>query len=386
MDGKQQDYAEPISAHLRQEGYDMVLLIGEQLSEMSRKVLEIRTLHPRLPVLCIVEEQESPLALDALWKDGASAIISPPNADLLQTTIHHFSTANASEGDNSASSLLRLRQALSRLFHLREPGPSALPADRPAALQAYFFGGFSLRYGGKKLPLKLNTRAKSILAYLIFHAPRSIHRDRLVETFWPDTSLESGRNLLHVSLSHIRRWSADYLPNVELIRHHHSCYAINGRLELQTDFGAFQSYFQQALQASPSQRERKVELLTQAYRLYRGHFLEDLYNEPWVSAYRSDLENSYLDVLNYLAEQLMAEGWYDLVGVLARKILEYNAHSEAAHRYLMQTYYQQGLRDKVLTQYQRYRAAIEEIRMKPSAEILALVGLVIDLADKKAAG
>ncbi|UZN02569.1 BTAD domain-containing putative transcriptional regulator [Cellulomonas sp. S1-8] len=82
------------------------------------------------------------------------------------------------------------------------PEPSAL-ADR---LSVRCLGDFRLDVGGQTVTTaSLRPQHAALLRALALHAPAPVHRDRLVEWFWPGRVPERGQHSLQVAVSDVRR-------------------------------------------------------------------------------------------------------------------------------------------------------------------------------------
>jgi len=79
---------------------------------------------------------------------------------------------------------------------------------RPAAttLDVRCLGGFRLDVDGRAVPTSsLRPQHAALLRALALHAPAPVHRDRLVEWFWPGRLPERGQHSLQVAVSDVRR-------------------------------------------------------------------------------------------------------------------------------------------------------------------------------------
>lgn len=254
------------------------------------------------------------------------------------------------------------------------------PTDLPR-LRVQFFGTLNLWLNGRSLTINLTQRERSLLAYFLYHHPQPQHKDRLVQTFWPDNTPESGRNLLHVLLSRLRTWARQEQLHPDFIQLRDHCYQLPSDIEITSDCQQFRSYFQTALGYTGYRNDAAMENLVEALRLYRERFLEDLYGEQWVQVYQAALEENYLQLLNRLSDLLLANGQYDEVVELSNRILRTNAYSEAAHLRLVRAYQAMGYRDKAVQQLRRCQDKLAELRLHPTAEMLALLQVLIGTAD-----
>lgn len=101
-----------------------------------------------------------------------------------------------------------------RLVAWRTAGPGrerpVRPAEvldvAPAVLDVACLGGFHLTVGGMGVPTSvLRPQHAALLRALALSAPEPVHRDRLVEWFWPGRLPERGQHSLQVAVSDVRR-------------------------------------------------------------------------------------------------------------------------------------------------------------------------------------
>ncbi|MBD7918563.1 winged helix-turn-helix domain-containing protein [Cellulomonas sp. Sa3CUA2] len=79
-------------------------------------------------------------------------------------------------------------------------------AVEPAVLDVRCLGAFRLAVGGSVVPTSsLRPQHAALLRTLALSAPAPVHRDRLVEWFWPGRLPERGQHSLQVAVSDVRR-------------------------------------------------------------------------------------------------------------------------------------------------------------------------------------
>ena len=115
-------------------------------------------------------------------------------------------------------------------------------------MEVRFLGKLSIRLNAKDLKKISGKKTNSLLAYLLYHNKRSIHRDKLMEKFWGEVSPSCARNSLNVAIYAIRRYFQKKLPDQEVLIYKNECYYLNPDLDLGTDVERFLIYWQQAKQ------------------------------------------------------------------------------------------------------------------------------------------
>jgi DNA-binding SARP family transcriptional activator len=166
-------------------------------------------------------------------------------------------------------------------------------------------------YLGQEVSHSFAPKIGGLLGYLACFLHRSHPRDVLVELFWPDVELESGRTSLRSALPVLRRRlePPDVPPGSVLVSDRQ-----NVRLSpewVSTDVVEFERDLQGAKRASPGEA---IGLWERAVARYGGELLPGYY-EPWVLAERERLAAAYAGALRQLAAARAQEG--DLPGAMS---------------------------------------------------------------------
>jgi DNA-binding SARP family transcriptional activator len=109
-------------------------------------------------------------------------------------------------GVNGAAEYRALARSTAEETGLAVPGydPSSEPETEPS-LVVRCFGGFSIATEEGTVDLgALKPRARQVLRMLAMNAGRALHREVLIEAFWPDADRDTGTRNLHVAISSIR--------------------------------------------------------------------------------------------------------------------------------------------------------------------------------------
>ncbi|HEX2185373.1 MAG TPA: BTAD domain-containing putative transcriptional regulator, partial [Chloroflexota bacterium] len=152
-------------------------------------------------------------------------------------------------------------------------------------------------------PLLLPRRQARALLYHLAAVPQPVPRDRLCFLLWPDVSDATARRSLTVVLNHIRR----ALPLGDTLTVEGDAVGLD-RLRLWTDVAVLGDVTARAT------RERHLDRLSEATRLYRGPFLDGFTlpeaeeYEAWVEAERQAWERRFLEALAFLAEGYAEQG------------------------------------------------------------------------------
>jgi DNA-binding SARP family transcriptional activator len=102
-------------------------------------------------------------------------------------------------------------------------------------MRVYFLGHFRTLINDQMLDEWPSKKGKSIFAYLSYQYDRPIHRDVLMNTFWPKSIPESARNCLNVDIHSLRKRFQQIDPAREFLVFKDECYSLNPEIEVWTD-------------------------------------------------------------------------------------------------------------------------------------------------------
>jgi DNA-binding SARP family transcriptional activator len=159
-------------------------------------------------------------------------------------------------------------------------------------------GGFSAS-AGTVTEERWGARSRRLVLFLLLN-PARVTRERLIETFWPDSTPVRGDGNLRVALHESRRNLSRLLPSAA-----DPFLAIDGTLELNpvysrvTDLGEYEDALERARASSEGPDE--ADLLAEAVRLYRGDLAEEDAYEEWLVPRREQAAAEYVWALRRLA-------------------------------------------------------------------------------------
>lgn len=235
-------------------------------------------------------------------------------------------------------------------------------------LAIHCLGGFRVFFKGQPVHAKFSRKARAILVCLAQRHPRRVHRDILMDRFWPDADPDAARNCLHVSLHNVRQQFSRIDHEIDVVLFRDECYGLNPELTFWIDAGEFDKAWRAG---NRSERERDpaaaIPYYEKAVVLYKGDFMEDDRYECWPAQDRENLRESYLLTLNKLSELYFQRGQMDLAIQFCERILARDGCCEEVHRRLMQCYHRQRQRDKAIRQYHKCEELLQnELEVLPS--------------------
>ena len=171
-------------------------------------------------------------------------------------------------------------------------------ANRPPAIELRCFGALELRAGGLPVDLSgLQPKVRAVLLRLAVTPGRTVHRDRLLASVWPDSARARG---LQVAASSLRRFFAESgIDHLVAIVHRAEGYVL--ALEEGTaDVVRFDLALARARLAKPTDPRGAAEL-HEALDLYRGDLLEFEGSSDWLIEERELRRRQAADAAEKLA-------------------------------------------------------------------------------------
>ncbi len=203
------------------------------------------------------------------------------------------------------------------------------------------------------------TRAKSIFKYLLINRRTPIHKEVLVDVFWPESNLSSGMSKLYNALGHIRnalRSQRDNRHNNSYIVCHDHHYTLILPEGSEVDYDLLDNLMQQSkIAMSNGDLFLAEKLFQKASAIFKGEFLpEDLYEDYTVSV-RNGLNIRFVDWGHQLATKLLNGGFNQNAQDIAEDILNRDPANEGAVTVLMKALYEKGQRSLLLETFRQYQ-------------------------------
>ncbi|CAG9621133.1 response regulator [Sutcliffiella rhizosphaerae] len=244
----------------------------------------------------------------------------------------------------------RLQKTIFKVMKRRGRKP-AINTRSERQLEAQFLGNFVL-YNANNEPVKWRTKkVKELCAYLLHHQ-ESVHKDQIVEDFWPTHSLEKAKSLLHTSMYQLRK----ELKNQGF---EEAIHYIDERYKLHLDITSDHLRLLSALEQPQKDINRIIEL-------YKDDYLaEDQY--LWSSGTSHSIRKKVLTVLeNAYKESASQQG--------LEKLIELEPLEEAYRQALIQAFIQEGQITEALHHFKEYEKFLwEEMSEKPSKKTRELL-------------
>ena len=202
----------------------------------------------------------------------------------------------------------------------------------------------------------IRRKVLGLLCYLISRPRFSATRDEVLDALWPDFDPSDALNSLNQTVYFLRRvfeptFQEDLSP---------------GYLNHEGDL----IWFDQALVSSRSQRcwdlirslpvDPAASLVGELSQTYEGAFALDFAYEEWASAYRANLQSSYLQIIEKSVYSDIESGHFGRGIVLARRALDACPEADSIELSLLRLYKLNGSHAAAAEQYAHYSVWVRD--------------------------
>lgn len=180
---------------------------------------------------------------------------------------------------------------------------------KTSVIQIRTLGLLELRMGEEDLFLEKVPSGKLLQLFLIlaWAGEKGIGRLKLQDYLY-DRSSANAANGLRILMSRLRKiLRQSRLPEDTYVVNRGYFYYLGGHLTIEMDAVRMEQLYKNAQEES---REKRIELLEQACRLYQGEFLPSFSGEFWVESMRSQYQNIYFESVRQLCADLSECGEY----------------------------------------------------------------------------
>jgi len=200
------------------------------------------------------------------------------------------------------------------------------------------------------------SKSLHILCYIASRRNHRATKDSLVELFWPDADADTISKNFHPMISHARKaLNLGQVIKKDFIQYREGAYLLNPQYRYQIDTEEFELLIAEARRKRQNgDEEGAAQTTVDAVGLYRGDFLEELYDD-WVEELRSYYRDLYLEALKDLAGFYGARGDHERVVRYGQRILQRDPYREDAHCQVMEAYVGMGNRAAAIDQFDRLR-------------------------------
>ena len=221
-------------------------------------------------------------------------------------------------------------------------------ADLPVLI--CLLGSFRLLRSGQPVALRNAAKTKSLLATLALDLGRSVPRETLLQTLWPDTDLDLAGQSLNSLVHSLRKLLSDKIGNEPPVLCADGYYRLNAEAGVAVDAAWFETLVDVGRkQERAGDPVAAVESYRRAVQLYRGDLCVGTDVQALLAG--ETLRAHYLTILARLADYSYTVGDYANCLEYAQRLLSADPCREDAHRLVMRCCVRQGERTQALRQY-----------------------------------
>lgn len=207
------------------------------------------------------------------------------------------------------------------------------------------------------------------LLFLLLDHDRPLHREQIINAFWPEADESSINQTLNSTVYYLRKILGE------------ACIVSDGRSykldlpalykdEIWYDVHLFQEWYTKARKALESKDEPVARAaFSEMVDLYHGDYVQSFYSD-WCIFQRDKLRIAYLDARQHLAHMAWQNEQFDESILHWQHILAIDSCLEEAHSGLIRCYIRQDKRGLALRQYQRCAELLRsELAIEPGPEL-----------------
>jgi DNA-binding SARP family transcriptional activator len=264
---------------------------------------------------------------------------------------------------------LPLSASSTRISGILSTQPSVGTTDVAGGVhvEARLLGSFELYADGQPVSRWRGNRGRLLLAYLLLHHARPVHRDVLGGVFWPEATPDVARNRLHVALHGLRR-DLRTVSEHPIVIHDRGGFTFHSGAALWIDAEAFATAVNTAVREEVRRPEVALGYYETALELYRGDLLEDAPYEEWVLLDREQLRVQRLETFDRIAKIRFELGRYEACIEACQRLATGYPCREDIHRMLMRCYARLNKPHLAVHQYRQCERQLrDETGLKPAA-------------------
>jgi len=216
---------------------------------------------------------------------------------------------------------------------LKEKKEIFIKEEIPSIFYVSFFGNFKIfdENGELKIYFRSN-KILSLFAFLIYKS-QFYNSDILIDMYWREIDFENARNNLYVAICNINNQFKNIIKEKIILKTKEG-YGINPEIKIKKDTDEFEKCLTEARNLKG---EECIEILERAKKIYKGDFLQNLY-DFWVEEKKSYYKNLYLNILENLGKIYKEKGEDYKAIINYEEYLKINPYNEKIIQDLIEIY------------------------------------------------
>jgi len=220
-------------------------------------------------------------------------------------------------------------------------------------------------------------KALHLFQLLVCHRGHGVHRDRILEMLWPDSSASTAATGLRVALSALRNAlepDRESGTDGRFVRRDGDTIRLAMESGLRVDVDDFTRLLKAARTSESADREAMIAAYETALGTYRGDFLEENPYAAWAEEERQLRRSEFLTAAERFATLLLRGGESERAARWAEAMLHQDPLWENAYALLMEAHWQQGNRALAVRAFNRCKKRLRDgLGVQPSARITTLL-------------
>lgn len=224
-------------------------------------------------------------------------------------------------------------------------------------------------------------KAKELFIFLLLNRGRFVPKEEIMSVLWNDAEPESADRDFKVALNALLKVLEPNRGAREesfFIQRKQTMYRLNPSARIITDLELFYAYSERGMEERDAKKAK--ELLMKAVDLYKGNLFEEKSTLEWLDDTRRNLEESYLNTLERLAQTSTRLREFGNTIYWAEKLLKIDRTWEEAYRLLMFAHYQQSNRSLAVKWYERCVQVLrDELNIEPMETTEQMYDMIVSV-------
>ncbi|MCK5236413.1 MAG: winged helix-turn-helix domain-containing protein, partial [Deltaproteobacteria bacterium] len=250
--------------------------------------------------------------------------------------------------------------------------PPPIDCERwPWPIKVFTMGRFALVKNG--IPVRSGRKAQQkpldLLKALLAFGGREVSEERLADALWPEADGDAGRQALSITIHRLRQ-----LLGVEkAVTRFDGCVTLDQRY-CWVDVWAFERALGRAKGLFGKDKKGALRLAMRIAGMYKGHFLAEEVDEPWVILHREHLRNKFLRHMERFGKAMEKRGEYEKAVECYRKGVEADPIAEGLCQRLMLCLQALGRNAEGITVYNKLeRVLLSSLHVTPSPKSVKIL-------------
>lgn len=222
-------------------------------------------------------------------------------------------------------------------------------------------------------------KAKELFVYFLLNKDRYIPKEEMMREIWNEVDGKSADRDFKVALNALLKVLEPSRPARKesfFILRKQTMYRLNPDADIRSDVDLFLQFANKGLQAFDP--DESFENLLKAASFYKGELFEEKHGADWIIQERAELERTFIQVLERLAQNYIRTRQFGKTIYLAEKLLRIDRTWEEAYRLLMIAYYHLQNRPQSVKWYGQCEKTLkEELNIEPMETTKQMYEMII---------